>query len=120
MADAVYEQLCTRTKQFALRIIKLSQALPRSPAARVIGNQILRSGTSVGANYRAAGRSKSRADFVAKIGNVVEEIDETQFWLDLLADSGIVAAARLAPLRGEAAELAAIFTASRNTAKRNG
>ena len=110
-------ELQTRTKQFALRIIRLSQALPRSAEARVIGNQILRSGTSVGANYRAACRSKSRADFIAKLGTVVEEIDETQFWLDLLADSKLVPEARLKDLRGEAGELAAIFTASRATAK---
>jgi four helix bundle protein len=108
-----------RTKDFALRIIKLFQALPRSDEARIIGKQLLRSGTSVGANYRAACRSRSRAEFLARLGVVVEEIDETVYWLDLLAASNILAQPRLAALQREAAELFRIFVASQLTAKAN-
>jgi four helix bundle protein len=108
-----------RTKDFALRIIKLFQALPRSDEARIIGKQLLRSGTSVGANYRAACRSRSRAEFLARLGVVVEEIDETVYWLDLLAVSNILAQPRLAALQREAAELFRIFVASQLTAKAN-
>jgi four helix bundle protein len=115
----VHEQLRQRTKQFALRIIRLSRALPRSREGDVIARQVLRSGTSVAANYRAAGRSQSRADFIAKISMVVEEADETVFWLELLQEAGIVPQAKLAPLMQEATELLAVFSASRSTAKRN-
>jgi four helix bundle protein len=108
-----------RTKDFALRIIKLFQALPGSDEARIIGKQLLRSGTSVGANYRAACRSRSRAEFLARLGVVVEEIDETVYWLDLLAASNILAQPRLAALQREAAELFRIFVASQLTAKAN-
>src|ERR1051326_5362616 len=111
------EQLRARTKKFALRILNLSDSLPNSPKGRVIGKQVLRSGTSIGANYRAATRAISRADFIAKLGIVVEEADEPQYWLELLADSGLIKPSRLAGLQQEAAELTAIFTASRNTAK---
>jgi four helix bundle protein len=114
---SMQEGLRNRTKQFALRIVKLFQHLPRSAEAQVLGKQLLRSGTSVGANYRAAGRARSRAEFVSKIGIVVEEIDETTFWLECLVDSDIVKRALLADLMQEANELLAIFAASQRTAK---
>jgi four helix bundle protein len=95
----------------------MSQALPKSREANVIGGQILRAATSTAANYRAAGRSRSKAEFVAKIGIVIEEADETVFWLELLVDSGIVPAAKLEPMMDEANQLLAIFAASRRTAK---
>src|SRR5262249_20631189 len=102
---------------FALRIIRMSQALPRTREANVINSQILRSATGMAANYRAAGRSRSRAEFVAKIGVVIEEADETLLWLELLGDSGIVNSKKLEALWNEASQLVAIFTASRRTAK---
>jgi four helix bundle protein len=108
-----------RTKEFALRILRLCDALPKTDAARAIGRQLLRSGTSVAANYRAVGRARSRAEFVAKMGVVVEEADETVFWLELLADSGMVPKARLDELSREGNELVAIFVASQKTAKRS-
>jgi four helix bundle protein len=112
-----HQELRTRTKTFALRVIRMSQALPRNREANVILNQVLRSATGIAANYRAAGRSRSKAEFIAKIGVVVEEADETVFWLEMLADSGIVRPEKLANLQAEATELVAIFTASRKTAR---
>lgn len=111
------EELKERTKQFALRVVKLFRLLPRTAEARVIGGQLLRSGTAVAANYRAACRARSKAEFVAKIGVVVEEADETVFWLELLVDAGIIAKPRLEALQTEANELLAIFAASQRTAK---
>lgn len=111
------ESLRDRTKQFALRIIRLYRSLPRSAEAQVIGRQVLRSGTSVAANYRATGRAPSKPEFVAKIGIVVEEADETAFWLELLVDSGTVPVVRLQPLLQESHELVAIFAASQRTAR---
>ena len=111
------EELRLRTKRFALRIIRLFQRLPRSPEAQVLGKQLLRSGTSVGANYRAAGRARSKAEFSAKIGIVVEEADETVFWLECLVESGIVKEELLQDLLKEANELVAIFVASHRTAR---
>lgn len=106
-----------RTKGFAIRIVKLFKALPRTEEARVIGKQLLRSRTSVAANYRAVCRSRSKAEFVAKLGIVAEEADETVFWLELLSDVGVVAAARIHALLQEANELLAIFAASQRTAR---
>jgi four helix bundle protein len=106
-----------RTKQFALRVIRLCRALPRSEEARIIGRQLLRSGTSVGANYRAACRARSKAEFVAKLEIVLEEADETVFWLELLQESDIVTARKLGSLAQEARELTSIFVASICTAK---
>ena len=106
-----------RTKRFALRILKLCDALPKTDGARAISRQLLRSGTSVAANYRAAGRARSRAEFVAKMGVVVEEADETVFWLELLTDSGMISKARLDDLIAEANELLSIFVASQKTAR---
>ena len=93
------------------------QALPKTEAARVVGRQVLRSGTSVGANYRAACRAKSRADFVSKMGTVEEECDETMFWIELLGESGEVKESRLTPLWNEAEELLKIVVASAQTAR---
>jgi len=95
----------------------MSQALPRTREANVIAQQILRSATGMGANYRAAGRSRSKAEFVAKIGVVIEEADETVFWLEILAESGLVQARKLVNIQAEANQLLAIFAASRRTAK---
>ncbi|MDR3674160.1 MAG: four helix bundle protein [Acidobacteriota bacterium] len=111
------DDLRIRTKEFALRIIKLFRALPRTEEARVLGRQILRSGTAVAANYRSACRGRSRADFISKIGITVEEADETAFWLELLIDAGIVKKVRLEKLLVEANELVRIFQATRTTAK---
>ena len=82
-------ELSQRTKEFSLRIIRMVSSLPSSSAARVMGNQILRSGTSVGANYREANRARSKAEFIAKIGDCLKEIDETCYWLELLGESGV-------------------------------
>ena len=106
-----------RTKKFALRIIRLFQHLPRSVEAQVLGKQLLRSGTSVAANYRAAGRARSKAEFISKIGIVLEEADETVFWLECLIEAGIVREQLLADLLREGNELLAIFAASQRTAK---
>ncbi len=111
------EELRNRTKRFALRIIRLFRHLPRSTEAQVLGKQLLRSGTSVGANYRAAGRARSKAEFVSKIGIVVEEADETVFWLECLVEAGIVKEDLLTDLLAEAHELVAIFAASQRTAR---
>jgi four helix bundle protein len=113
-----HQELSNRTKTFALRIIRLSDALPSTRAGNVIGHQILRSATSVAANYRAAGRARSKAEFIAKIGIVIEEADETVLWLELLAEGNILPAAKLERLLTEARQLLAIFSASRRTAKK--
>jgi len=101
--------LRVRTKNFALRIIRMFSALPKSTEAQVLGKQVLRSGTSVGANYREAYRGRSKAEFIAKAGDCLREIEETAYWLDLLVEAGIVSADNLAPLRQETDELIAIF-----------
>jgi four helix bundle protein len=111
------DELKTLTKKFALRIIKVSRALPRCPEPRVIGYQLLRSGTSVAANYRAACRGRSRPEFLAKIGIVVEEADETVFWLEMLTEAGLVRGELLGDIISEANQLVAIFSASQLTVK---
>ena len=111
------EQLRDRTKSFALRIIRLFPSLPYKPDAQVLGKQLLRCGTSVAANYRAVCRARSKAEFVAKIGIVVEEADETILWLELLTESGIISEEKTRELLTEARELTAIFTASQHTAR---
>ena len=108
-----------RTKAFALRILKLVGALPKTTAGRALASQIVRSGTSIAANYRAACRAKSTADFIAKMGIVEEEVDETLFWLELLEESDLVLAAKLTAIKQEADELIAITVASIKTARRN-
>jgi four helix bundle protein len=120
MAEAMSEaDLKKRTKAFALRILKLVDALPKTTAGRALASQIVRSGTSVAANYRAACRAKSPADFISKMGNVEEEADETQLWLELLEESGLVSPAKLTAIKQEADELTAITVASIKTARRN-
>ena len=109
--------LRTRTKAFALRVIRLYAALPNTVEAQVIGKQVLRSGTSVGAHYREAKRARSTAEFVSKIEGGLQELEETVYWLELLTDSGIVPKNRLADLRREADELTAILVSSVKTAK---
>jgi four helix bundle protein len=113
------DELKRRTKAFALRIVRLVESLPNTSSARVIGNQLLRSGTSVGANYRAACRARSHADFVSKIGVVEEEADESAYWLELLVEAGILSADKVKDLVNEANELTAIFTSSGHTAKQS-
>ena len=112
------EQLRQRTKQFALRIVTLFQALPNSDVTKTLGRQVLRSGTSVAANYRAVCRARSKAEFIAKLGIVLEEADETAFWLELLMEAGVVPKPRLENLLTETNELVRIFAASRQTARR--
>jgi four helix bundle protein len=107
-----------RSKSFALRIIRLVESLPRKPSADIIGRQVFRSATSVAANYRAAQRARSKAEFISKISIVVEEADETVFWLEILQQSGLIPAARLQELSREANELLAIFAASQRTSRR--
>jgi four helix bundle protein len=120
MTEAMSEpDLKKRTKAFALRILKLVDALPKTTSGRAFASQIVRSGTSVAANYRAACRAKSPADFIAKMGIVEEEADETLFWLELLEESELVPAAKLTTLKQEANELIAITVASIKTARRN-
>jgi len=111
------EQLRARTKEFAIRIVRLFKSLPKTDEARIIGKQVMRSGTSVAANYRAVCRARSQADFVSKIGVVVEEADETVFWLELLVDTGIVQKVLMENILLEANELLAIFAASLWTAQ---
>ena len=118
MKDEVSD-LRDRTKSFALRIINMFSALPKAEAARVLGKQVLRSGTSVGANYREAHRARSKAEFIAKIGDCLKELDETAYWLELLADSAIVSPTKLASLRDECDQLLAIFTTISKKAKSN-
>lgn len=113
------EELRNRSKQFAISIVKSFRLLPKTDEARTIGRQLLRSATSVAANYRAAGRSRSRAEFISKISTVVEEADEAVFWLEMLSDSEIVRKKEIEPLLAEANELLAIFAASQRTAKAN-
>jgi len=108
-----------RTKAFAIRILKLVDALPKTTAGRALSSQIVRSGTSIGANYRAACRAKSTADFIAKMAIVEEEADETLFWLELLEESELLPAAKLTAIKQEADELIAITVTSIKTARRN-
>jgi four helix bundle protein len=111
-------ELLARTKIFSLRILKLVDHLPRTMSGRAIGNQLVRCGTSVGANYRAACRSRSRAEFAAKLGIVAEEADETVYWLELLRDAKLIPKGELSELLKEANELTAIFTAGRRSSSR--
>ena len=107
-----------RTKEFALRIVRLYAALPKTTEAQVLGKQALRSSTSVGANYREATRARSTAEFVSKVGVGLQELEETDYWLGLLADSGIVPEARLTDLHNELDELTAILVSSVKTTKK--
>jgi len=111
------EQLKERTKRFALEVIALVGTLPRTLVAEIIAGQMVRSGTSTGANYRAACRARSRAEFVAKIGVAEEEADETQYWLELLLETKLAKSETVRRLIAEATELVAILSASRKSAK---
>lgn len=114
------DDLKQRTKEFGLRIIKVIDALPDSPSTRAISAQLIRSGTSVGANYRSACRGRSTAEFSAKLGIVIEEADESAYWLELIAEARLLKPASIQPLLQEASELVAIFTAAVRTTKAKG
>ena len=107
--QSVEKDLAARTKNFARRIIRLYCALPKETVAQVLGKQVLRSGASVGANYREANRARSKAEFVSKVGDCLKETDETVYWLELLADEKVVSQTRLGPFLQETNELVAIF-----------
>ncbi len=109
VAGAKPKDLKERTRDFALRIIRLYRALPRRAEAQVIGRQILRSGTSVGANYREGLRARSKDEYAAKLSVALMELEETLYWLELLEQAEVLPAARLAPLKGETSELTAIL-----------
>jgi four helix bundle protein len=111
------EELKARTKQFALRIMKMTDALPSNAKGRVIANQILRSATAVASGYRAACRARSHADWIDKIGRVLEEADESLLWLELTEEGGLLVARRIRALKGKAAELTAIFAAIHKSSK---
>jgi len=111
------QDLKARTKTFALAILRLYRTLPNAADVQVLGRQLIRSATSVAANHRAALRGRSRQEFTSKIGIVREESDESQFWLELLRDSGLVYTEKIDPLIKEATELTAIFTAAYETSK---
>jgi four helix bundle protein len=112
------EELKARTMRFALRIMSLVEALPKTASGRAIGNQLVRSGTGVGSNYRACCRGRSRAEFIAKIGVVEEEADESAFWMELIIEGSLLPATKVESLLKEANELVAIMAASRISASR--
>src|SRR5688500_4195671 len=112
------EAMKRRTKQLALRVLKLVQALPKQDEARTVGRQLLRAGTSVGANYRAVCRARSRKEFISKMNVVVEEADEAVFWFEILVEGGIVREGRMRSIMKEGNELLAIFAASLRTARK--
>jgi four helix bundle protein len=111
------DEMKARTRAFALRMIRLAESLPNTPTANTIRNQMLRCGPSVGANYRAACRAKSKADFASKMGTVEEEADESMFWIELLIDAEIVKKTRVADLLEEADEILAITVSSIKTSR---
>ena len=114
-----HQNLQIRTKQFALQVIKFSEGLPKDETSRILARQLLRSGTSVGANYRAACLAKSKPAFISKLGDVLEEADESGYWVELLVDAGKVNDQAAAPLLNESRELVAITVSSIKTARRN-
>lgn len=114
-----HQNLQIRTKQFALQVIKFCAGLPKDETSRILTRQLLRSGTSVGANYRAACLAKSKPTFISKLGDVLEEADESGYWVELLVDAGKTERTAAAPLLSESRELVAIVVSSINTAKRN-
>jgi four helix bundle protein len=114
------QDFAKRTMRFGLRIIRLVESLPNSQTARVIGNQLLRAGTAVGANYRSALRGRSLADFIAKMGIVEEESDEALYWMEMLIEANIVKPSRLTDLMNEANEIIAIVVSSIKTARSRG
>jgi four helix bundle protein len=112
-------ELKQRTKQFGLRVMKLVDALPRSRSGTAIANQLVRSGTAVGANYRATCRARSKAEFAARIAVAEEEADESAYWMELIMEGELVSASKVQPLHREATELTAIMAASRITSLQN-
>lgn len=112
-------ELLRRTKAFALQILRFVERLPKTIGGRAIANQPIRSATSIGANYRAACRARSRAEFAAKLGTVAEEADETVYWLELVREGGLLAHSQIDSLLAEANELTAIFTSARRTSAQN-
>jgi four helix bundle protein len=114
-----HQNLQIRTKQFALQVIKFSEGLPKDEISRILARQLLRSGTSVGANYRAACLAKSKPAFISKLGDALEEADESGYWIELLVDAGKTERQTPAPLLNEARELVAILLSSIKTARRN-
>ena len=112
------DELKKRTKTFALRVMKLVKHLPNNNKGRVLGDQLLLSGTSVAANYRAACRGRSRTEFIAKLGTVLEESDESALWMELITEDGMIPIKRVASLLQEANELTAIFFTARRTTQR--
>jgi len=118
MKEDKKRDLPVRTKAFALRIIRLYAMLPKTTEAQVLGRQLLRSGTSVGAHYREAMRARSTAEFISKVEGGLQELEETGYWLELLGEAGILREERLGELRQEVEELTAILVASVRTAKR--
>jgi four helix bundle protein len=122
MQNAVMKRindLLARTNRFALETIKFCESLPKDETSRILTRQLLRSGTSVGANYRAAHRAKSKADFISKMGTVLEETDESAYWIELLTAAGKVPSTQSTLLYREANELVSILVSSLNTARRN-
>jgi four helix bundle protein len=117
--EQVPYELGERTKVFALKIIKMFCVLPKTEEARVLGQQVLRSGTSVGANYREAHRARSNPEFISKVGDCLRELDETAYWLELLSESSIVPGERLLSLRDECQQLVAIFSTISKKSKAN-
>ena len=113
------DDLKKRTKDFALRIMKLVDDLPKTASGKAIGNQLIRSGTSVGANYRAACRGRSKAEFIAKLGIAIEESDESGYWLELIIEGKLLPKKQVEPLLNETDELTAILVASTRTSRNN-
>ncbi len=112
------DDMIQRTKSFATRVVKLYRSLPASRDAQIIGQQVFRSGTSVGANYRAACRGRSKADFISKLGITLEEVDESLYWMELLIETKIIKIDRLHPLMKEADEITAILVTTIKSARK--
>ncbi len=117
MKDEEKNDLVERTTEFALRVVRMFVGLPKTEEARVLGRQVLRSGTSVGANYREAQRARSKPEFISKIGDCLKELDETSYWLELLVRSEIISESKLASFRDENQQILAIFTTISKKAK---
>jgi four helix bundle protein len=113
------EEMRERTKQFTLRVMKVVSALPDNTQGRIISHQLMKSGSSVGANYRAVCRARTRRDFINKLGVVIEEADESAFWLEVTGEGNVLDPRQLAPLLQEANEIVAILTAALKTARKN-
>ncbi len=112
------DKLKVRTKDFALRVIRMTEALPRNHAGKILGQQVLRSATSIGANYREAYRARSTAEFLSKMGDCLREIEETAYWLELIEGAALLSASKLTALRSEIGEMTAIFVTIIKSKKR--